>query len=111
MNSANAEKATKFYSPTGIDGVGPSTYEVEMASGNFEDLDDHEDEIFNEIVEVHWTAIDNISDGDLYDHAAEGADILDSMAENVEELKAKLVEHEGHPIYLEDCEYLNEVTI
>jgi hypothetical protein len=110
-NSANSERAMKFYSPTGIDGSGPSTYEVEMGSGDFEDFDDHEDKILDKIVEVHWTAIDDIGEGGLYNHAAEGADILDAMAENVEELKAKLVEHEGHPIYLEDCEYLNEVTI
>lgn len=110
-NSANSEKAMKFYSPTGIDGAGPSTYEIEMASGNFEELAGQEDEILEKIVEIHWTAIDNIGDDDLYDHTVEGADILDAMAGNVEELKAKLVEHEGHPIYLEDCEYLEEVTI
>ncbi|WP_336339490.1 hypothetical protein [Haloarcula brevis] len=110
-NSANSEKAMKFYSPTGIDGAGPSTYEVEMASDNFKELDDHEDEIIEKIVKIHWTAIDNIGDDDLYDHAVEAADMLDSMAGNVEELKAKLVEHEGHPIYLEDCEYLEEVTV
>lgn len=36
-NSANSERAMKFYSPTGIDGAGPSTYEVEMVSGDFEE--------------------------------------------------------------------------
>lgn len=33
------------------------------------------------------------------------------MAETIEELKAKLVEYEGHPLYMGGCEYLEEATL
>ena len=53
----------------------------------------------------------NINDGVVYTHAVDAAAILDEMAKTITELKAKLVEYEGHPLYTGDCSYLNEATL
>jgi hypothetical protein len=110
-NSADPNSGEKYYSASGVEDRGPATYEASAVSGDYDDIEENEEEIDSRLVEIHWNAIDEIGDGELYDHAVEAACILDEMAESVEELKAKLVEHEGHPIYLEDCEYLEEVTL
>ena len=62
-------------------------------------------------MEIHWDAVDEIGDGELYKYAVEAATILDEMAKTVEGLKAKLMEHEDNPVYQEDCEYVDGVTL
>lgn len=110
-NSANVEYGVMFFSASGIEDRGPSTYKAVATSGDYEDLKDLEKEIEANVVDIHRDTVDEIGNGDFYEYADEGAQILDEMAQSVEELKAKLVEHEGHPIYLEDCNYIEEVKI
>lgn len=110
-NSANVETGEKFYSPSGIDGAGPSTYEARALSGDFDDLKRIEEEIEAELVEIHSDAIEQIDATPFYVYAIDAAETLDEMAKKVEQLRSKLEEHEGHPIYLEDCEYLEDVTL
>jgi hypothetical protein len=110
-NSANVEKGMTFFSPSGVEDTGPSTYKAVATSGDYDDLEAHVEEIQTRVVEIHQNAIEEIGEGELYDSPVEAARILDEMAKSVEELKTRLVEHEGHPIYLEDCEYLEDVTL
>lgn len=110
-NSADPNSGKMYFSASGIDDRGPATYEAIAQSGDYDDLKEKEEEIDTQIVELHWDAIDEIGDGEIYKYPEEAANILDEMAESVEELKAKLVEHEGTPIYQEDCEYVEEVTL
>lgn len=110
-NSADPSRGLKFYSVTLTDDRGPATYEAVAASGDYDDIEENKGEIDPQLVEIHWDAIDEIGDGDIYEYAVEAAEVMDEMAETVEELKAKLVEHEGTPVYQEDCEYLEDVTL
>ena len=48
-------------------------------------------------MEIHWDAVDEIGDGELYEYAVEATTILDEMAKTVEELEAKLMEHKTIP--------------
>lgn len=43
--------------------------------------------------------------------SVEAAKILDEMQLTIEELRAKLVEYEGHPLYSGDCPYLKEASV
>jgi len=87
------------------------TYEAELKSDNLDYLDQYHDEIEEEVLEIYYDAIDAIGEDGVYRHAAEAGQILDEMAEKIEELKAKLVEYEGHPLYMGDCPYLDEATL
>lgn len=108
--SGNSENGSKFYSPKGLDG-GKSTYQAIPKSGNIEDLDEYDAEIEEALIRIHNEAIENIGSDGHYEYAVEAAQILDEMAKSIQELKGKLVEYEGQPIFLGDCEYLEEVTI
>lgn len=110
-NSADPNSGEKHFSASGIDATGPITYKAIAVSGDYEDIDENEEEIDAQLVEIHQDAIDEIGNGELYEHAADAAEMLDEMAETVEELKVKLVEHEGNPVYQEDCKYVEEVTL
>ncbi|WP_276258996.1 hypothetical protein [Haloglomus litoreum] len=110
-NSADPNSGEKYYSASGIEDRGPATYEASAVSGNYDDIEENEEKIDTRLIEIHWEAIDDIGDGELYEYAVEAATILDEMTETVEELKAKLVEHEGNPVYQEDCKYVDEVTL
>ena len=110
-NSADPNSGEKYYSASGVDDRGPATYEASAISGDYGDIEKNEEEIDSRLIEIHWDAIDEIGDGELYEYAIKAAAILDEMAETVEELKAKLVEHEGNPVYQEDCKYVEEVTL
>lgn len=103
-SSVNVDTATKFFS--GLEG--PGTYEATIKSGDFDEYGLYEDEIEEQVVNIHFDAIDEIGDDGIYAHAVEAARVLDEMSQSVEELKAKLVEHEGHPVYLDDCPYLED---
>lgn len=110
-NSADSNSGEKYYSASGIEDRDPATYEAIAVSGDYKDIKKSEEEIESRLIEIHWDAIDEIGDDELYEYAIEAATILDEMAGTVEELKAKLVEHEGNPVYQEDCEYVEEVTL
>ncbi|WIV68902.1 hypothetical protein [Natrialbaceae archaeon AArc-T1-2] len=110
-NSADPGSGEKYYSASGIEDRGPATYEASAVSGDYDDIEENEEEIDSRLIDIHWDAIDEIGEDELYEYAVEAAAILDEMAETVEELKAKLVEHEGNPVYQEDCEYVEEVTL
>lgn len=87
------------------------TYEAQLNSGNLDDLDEYRDEIEEEVLKIYYDAIDNLGSDGIYRHAVEAAQILDEIAEKIEELKSKLVEYEGHPLYMGDCPYLDEATL
>lgn len=108
-NSADPEKAAIRYSPVGEGGI--STYEAVIASGDLHGDQDHEDEFLDDLIELHFEAIDDIDDTGVYEHAVEAAEILDEMNIEIEELRAKLVEYEGHPLFTGDCPYLDEASV
>ena len=87
------------------------TYEAQLKSGDLDVLSGLDDEIKEQVLELYYDAIEDIDSEGVYSHAVEAAEILDKMAETIEELKAKLVEYEGHPLYMGDCEYLEEATL
>lgn len=87
------------------------TYEAQLKSDDLDDLDEHRGEIEEEVLEIYYDAIDDLGDEGVYRHAVDAARILDEMAERIEELKTKLVEYEGHPLYMGDCPYLDEATL
>lgn len=107
-NGLDQDTGGKFYSPTSLDGGHPSTYKVTPHSGEYEDLEKSEDEIHERLVEIHHEAIDEVNDSGVYEYAVTAAETLDAMEETVQDLKSKLVEHEGHPLYTEDCEFIEE---
>lgn len=107
--SADTERGSVFYSPT-PDG-GEATYEAVMASGELLDVEEYEDEIVDQLAEIHRGFIENINKKGVYEHGVEAAEILDEMQLSVEELRAKLVEYEGHPLYTGDCPYLDEASV
>jgi len=108
-NSADPEKAAIRYSP--IRDGGTSTYEAVFASGDLEDHQDLEEEFLDNLIELHFEVIDDIDDSGVYEHAVEAAEILDGMNIKIEELRAKLVEYEGHPLFTGDCPYLDEASV
>lgn len=108
-NSADSERGIIWYSPT-TDG-GQSTYRVKSDSDYLDDINQYEDEIEKELIRIHNEAIDGIDTEGIYQHTVEAARILDEMQQAVEELRAKLVEHEGHPLYTEDCPYVEDAVL
>lgn len=68
-NSEDPEKAAIWYSP--ISEGGPSTYEAVMMSGDLENHDEFEDEILDQLVELHHKTIDEIGEEGIYEHAVE----------------------------------------
>ncbi|WP_411963360.1 hypothetical protein [Haloferax sp. YSMS24] len=108
-NSADPERAVFWYSP--VSDGGRSTYEVEFDSGDLERTDRFEDEIEEELVRIHQEAIDDVHADGVYRHTVEAAKTLDEMQRAVEELRAKLVEHEGHPLYSEDCPHIEDAVL
>lgn len=108
-NSADPERAVIWYSP--VSDGGRSTYEAEFDSGDLEETDRFEDEIEDELARIHHEAIDDVRSDGVYRHAVEAAKTLDEMQRAVEDLRAKLVEHEGHPLYTEDCPHIQEAVL
>lgn len=80
-NSADPTSGKKYFSASGIDDRGPAAYEVVAASGEYDDLEENEDEINSRVVEIHRDAIDEIGDGELYDYPVKAAEVLDEMTE------------------------------
>lgn len=108
-NSADSERAVIWYSP--VSDGGRSTYKVTFDSGDLERADQFEDEIEDELIRIHHETIDDVRADGIYQHTVEAARKLDEMQQAIEELRAKLVEHEGHPLYTEDCPYIEEAVL
>ncbi|GGN26085.1 hypothetical protein [Halarchaeum nitratireducens] len=109
--SARPDPAIVSYSADARGGSKVITYEAQLKSGDLDVLSGLDDEIKEQVLELYYDAIEDIDSEGVYSHAVEAAEILDKMAETIEELKAKLVEYEGHPLYMGDCEYLEEATL
>jgi len=107
-NSAKSNPGIAYYKPTQ---GGGSTYEVDIESDDFTDLDEFEDEVTEQVREIHLEAIDGIGEDGVYQHAVEAAEILDEMEESIEKLRSTLVEYEGHPLYTGDCQYIEEASV
>lgn len=110
-SSARSDPAAVSYTADARGSARVYTYEAQLKSGELDDLEGYGDEIEGEVLEIYHDAIDDLGSDGVYRHAVEAAQILDEMAEKIEELKAKLVEYEGHPLYMGDCPYLDEATL
>lgn len=106
----NQDENIWFYSPEPKDGA-PATYTVTPITHGVEDYREIEDEVIEELKALHIERIDEIEDLDVYHHAIEAAEILDSLVFEIEELRAKLVEYEGHPLYQGNCQYLKDASV
>ena len=110
-SSARSAPAVVSYSADARGGSKNITYRAELKSGDLSELSELDGEIEEEVLKRYYGAIDDISSEGVYHHTVEAARTLDEMAKTIEELKTKLVEFEGHPLYTGDCEYLNEATL
>lgn len=108
-NSASSEKAVIWYSP--ISDGGQGTYMAKFDSGDLRQADQHEDEIEDTLIRIHNRSIDDIGTEGIYQYTVEAAKILDNMQQTIEELRSRLVEYEGHPLYTEDCPYVEEAGL
>lgn len=108
-NSADPERAVIWYSP--VSESGRSTYKAKFDSDDLEEANLYEDEIEEDLIRIHHETIDGIGTEGVYQHTVEAARILDDMQQAVEKLREKLVEHEGHPLYTEDCPYVEEAIL
>jgi len=109
--TARSDPATVSFTADARGSARVYTYEARLKSDDLDDLDEYRDEIEEEVLEIYYDAIDDLGEEGVYRHAVDAAQILDEMAERIEELKAKLVEYEGHPLYMGDCPYLDEATL
>ena len=110
-SSARPDPAIVSYTADARGGSKVITYEAQLKSGELEDLNELGEEIEDQVLQLYFDAIEEIGDEGIYRYAVEAAAILDEMAETIEELKAKLIEYEGHPLYMGDCSYLDEATL
>lgn len=51
------------------------------------------------------------TDEDPYRNAVKAAKILDTLEQEIQELRAELIEYAGRPVFPGDCKYLNEATL
>lgn len=110
-STARPDPATVAYTADSRGSSRVITYEAQLKSGDLDDLSELGDEIEEQVLQLYNDAIEDIGDEGVYRHAVEAATILDEMAETIAELKAKLVEYEGHPLYMGQCPYLDEATL
>lgn len=80
-------------------------------TGDYDAISENRDEIEDEIVSLLRSVIRDIDEINPYDSAREAGETLDEMSEAVEELRFKLEEYQGLPLYPEDCEYLESELI
>lgn len=56
--------------------------------------------------------VDQINtDEDPYRDAVEAAELLDTLEQEIRELRAELIEYAGRPVFPGDCKYLDEATL
>lgn len=85
--------------------------EVVAEDGDREILSEQRDEIENELVSLLRQEIKNIDEVEPYDDARRAAKILDDLEKLVTELRFKLTEYQGLPLYSGKCEYLEDELI
>ncbi|MFC6952877.1 hypothetical protein [Halorubellus litoreus] len=85
-------------------------FQITTDEGNIEDVS--EDEARSLAIEALRQTVDQVDSEDQpYQKALDAAETLDTLEEEIHELRMELIEYAGRPVFPGDCDYLDEAAI
>lgn len=92
-------------------GTPVSVVQVRSNTGKYETVSENRDQIEEEIVSMLRSVLREIDEVEPYHSARQAGDILEELSGAVSELRFKLEEYQGLPLFPGECEYLEAELI